>query len=350
MHLFDKAACLLPLASSFPSLYTHTSSGSCPPEHLCTCSLLIKRALPALFALRTHNCFWSASLTGLLHTLVVVRKQAVFICLALGHSTVVDLKCSLVEAWTRELLIAGAPNKCRRRGGWRVKARQYKRWRSNDDEILARRDRWEYDTSQCNWWSLLHVSEDSDEYYWCEQFRDQFGIPRAVFDYLMGILSDVDGLRDGKTVDIGVNRKRGKREGKPLCIRLLSTLRYLVSGSSLKKVSEEAVIGPGCLRRSFWRIVNHMVDNHYSEHVYMPRTSEEVRQTEERFSRMGFPGAITDVDGVQIPWHACPTAYAPTNTGKEGSPTLGFLEYVGPNGEIQHIHGPEHGVHMPLAL
>ena len=164
------------------------------PEHLCTCSLLKrarKRALPDIICIShdckrcwqcSHNCFWSASLTGLLHTLVVVRKQAVLICLALGHSTVVDLKCSLVEAWTRELLIAGAPNKCRRRGGWRVKARQYKRWRSNDDEILARRDYWEYDTSQCNWWSLLHASEDSHEYYWCEPFRVQFGIPRAVFD------------------------------------------------------------------------------------------------------------------------------------------------------------------------
>ena len=194
------------------------------------------------------------------------------LCLANMHPSVVDFKRLLVEGWARELLIAGSPNKFRRRGGWAVKPRQYRRFRPDDDQILSRRDYWECDTSQCNWWSLLNACEDPSEYYWCEQFRKQFGIPRAVFDYLLDKLSDVDGLRDGKTVYIGdTDKKRGKREGKPLCIRLLATLRYLVTGTSFAKVAEEAVIGKDAVRRAFWHIVDHMVAHHYQEHVHGPK-------------------------------------------------------------------------------
>ena len=109
------------------------------------------------------------------------------------------------------------------------------------------------------------------------------------------------------------------------------------------------------LRTSFWRIVEHMVDTQYHEHVYFPRTEAELHEVESRFAKMGMPGAFSDVDGVQLAWHKCPSVYAAMNTGKEGYPTLGFLEFVGPNGEVQHIHGPEPGtlqqklVDLPMA-
>ena len=77
------------------------------------------------------------------------------LCLANMHPSVVDFKRLLVEGWTRELLIAGSPNKFRRRGGWAVKPRQYKRFRPDEDQILTRRDYWECDTSQCNRCALV---------------------------------------------------------------------------------------------------------------------------------------------------------------------------------------------------
>ena len=94
--------------------------------------------------------------------------------------------------------------------------------------------------------------------------------------------------------------------------------------------------------------MDHVVDHMYSQHVYLPRSLEEVKTTETRFARQGFPGAVSDADGVQIPWIACPAVYAAANTGKEGYPTLGFLVFNGPNGEVQYIHGAELGMHIAI--
>ena len=257
-----------------------------------------------------------------------------------------DFNKRFVEALVREVCIAGNPGRHRRRGGWAVKPRQYKRWRPTEEDILCKRDLWEWDTTQCPWYSLLHASEDSEAHHYREQFRQKFGIPRAVYDDLLACLSQVDGLREGNKYVAASGKARGKREPKPLCIKLLACLYYLSSGTSFRKLEEVALMSEKVLRRSFWRIVEHMVDTHYHEHVYFPRTEEELCEVERRFAKMGMPGAFSDVDGVQLAWHACPSVYSAMNTGKEGYPTLGFLEFVGPNGEVQHIHGPEPGVSM----
>ena len=259
----------------------------------------------------------------------------------------VRFKNVYMQAWVRENMIHNNPGKARRRGSWNVKPRQHLRWRPNDEDILWRKDYWEWDTSRCNWWSLLECSESEDAHHFREQFRQQFGVARAVYDQLLDELRSVPGLEDGRMRVDAAGKQRGKRESKPLCIKLLAALRAVTSGISFRKLQEEACISEKSARRSFsWLIVDHIVDHLYNRHVYMPRSVEELKTTESRFARQGFPGAVSDLDGVQIPWNACPAVYAAANTGKEGYPTLGFLVFNGPNGEVQHIHGAELGVHI----
>ena len=108
-------------------------------------------------------------------------------------------KSVYMQAWVRESMIKNNPDKSRRRGGWKVKPRQYIRWRPLDEDIMCRKDYWEWDTEKCNWWSLLECSEPEDAHHFREQFRRQFGVARAVYDKVLDELRSVPGLQDGKT-------------------------------------------------------------------------------------------------------------------------------------------------------
>ena len=52
-------------------------------------------------------------------------------------------KSVYMQAWVRESMIKNNPDKSRRRGGWKVKPRQYIRWRPLDEDIMCRKDYWE---------------------------------------------------------------------------------------------------------------------------------------------------------------------------------------------------------------
>ena len=71
----------------------------------------------------------------------------------------VRFKSVYMQAWVRESMIKNNPDKARRRGGWKVKPRQYLRWRPSDEDVMCRKDYWEWDTSKCNWWSLLKAPQ-----------------------------------------------------------------------------------------------------------------------------------------------------------------------------------------------
>ena len=106
----------------------------------------------------------------------------------------VRFKSVYMQAWVRESMIKNNPDKARRRGGWKVKPRQYLRWRPSDEDVMGRKDYWEWDTSKCNWWSLLECSEPEDAYHFREQFRRQFGVARAVYDQMLDELRNVPRL------------------------------------------------------------------------------------------------------------------------------------------------------------
>ena len=59
----------------------------------------------------------------------------------------VRFKSVYMQAWVRESMIKNNPDKARRRGGWKVKPRQYLRWRPADEDVMCRKDYWEWDTS-----------------------------------------------------------------------------------------------------------------------------------------------------------------------------------------------------------
>ena len=78
----------------------------------------------------------------------------------------------------------------------------------------------------------MECSEPEDAHHFREQFRRQFGVARAVYDQLLDELRNVPGLQDGKTRTDAAGKQRGKREAKPLCIKLLV---FLVWAGGRKK-------------------------------------------------------------------------------------------------------------------
>ena len=91
-------------------------------------------------------------------------------------------KSVYMQAWVRESMIKNNPDKSRRRGGWKVKPRQYIRWRPLDEDIMCRKDYWEWDTEKCNWWSPSVVPDQSGSVG-----QDSKGIMHAWVDRTPGI-------------------------------------------------------------------------------------------------------------------------------------------------------------------
>ena len=63
------------------------------------------------------------------------------------------------------------------------------------------------------------------------------------------------------------------KESPNLCIKLLAALRYVTTGNSFEKLQEECLITKRSARRSFWLIVDHVVD-----HMYGGSQSESLMQ------------------------------------------------------------------------
>lgn len=49
--------------------------------------------------------------------------------------------------------------------------------------------------------------------------------------------------------------------------------------------------------------------HHFSQHIYLPKTQEELRSTEHKFAKSGFPGAFLSLDVVHCMWKSCPMKY-----------------------------------------
>ena len=71
--------------------------------------------------------------------------------------------------------------------------------------------------------------------------------------------------------------------------------------------------------------------------VKMPENTGELQKIEAQYKKLGFPGAVGSMDGVQFAWEACPFKHKNQFTGKETKPTIGFNFTVDHNKRIMNI-------------
>ena len=67
--------------------------------------------------------------------------------------------------------------------------------------------------------------------------------------------------------------------------------------------------------------------------------AEKLKESMDVYTRIGFPGAYCETDGVHLDWNACPSSARPRFSGKEGYPTLAFNVSALHSREIIHVYG-----------
>jgi len=77
-------------------------------------------------------------------------------------------------------------------------------------------------------------------------------------------------------------------------------------------------------RKFFIQFVHHFVEKLYDTNVFMPTTTDEIKELESQYRMVGFPGAIGSTDCVHIAWDQVPTQLKVECTGKEGFATLTY--------------------------
>ena len=223
----------------------------------------------------------------------------------------------------------------RRRNGWVVNPRQ------GDPAALIVEDKWWHDNSKSPYWAYFQCNDSYNERSHAGvAFYDEFHMPRVVFDDLQQMFSGVKGFQDKKRGEGG----RGMRT-QPLLLKVCSLVYILTDGGArpVYRAAQRACLSPQTVRKFHHAAITHVYFNHLRWHVYLPRTQEELQESESKFQRCGFAGAFCSMDVVHAPWHQCPHGFTHTCKGKEGFPTLAWNCAIDRTGLCIHISGPHHG-------
>ena len=105
---------------------------------------------------------------------------------------------------------------------------------------------------------------------------------------------------------------------KPVELKVAAVLEMCQSGLTFKTASRLYQIHETVLCGFFHEYMQMQVVVEYPKHVYIPTNPLEVRHILSMHANMGFPGAITMVDGTKVEWLGCPYADEFSHTGKEG--------------------------------
>lgn len=148
-----------------------------------------------------------------------------------------------------------------------------------------------------------------------QNFRRRFRIPFTVFkDYL------VPQFRQHNLFNI-------RRQFIPLEIKILVGLRMLARGLTADDIPELTGIGASTAQAIFKQFCQVMC-NHFSSAFLPDPTLENIRDAEEVYRKLGFPGCIGSIDCTHFEWKKCPQYLQNLCTGKEGYPTLAFQTVV----------------------
>jgi hypothetical protein len=183
---------------------------------------------------------------------------------------------------------AAAPSRKRRRGGW-TRVGKYSDEPGDAGKLAQHRHRW----SKRGAWELL---EDKRTYDPTsregKEFRLVSRLTRERFDYLVERLQADPFLGDAPADG------KGRPPKTPLKLKVICVLAVLGGGLSFVWIARWAGISKGEVRTVFHKVLEWLVVHEYDRWVTPPTEEADIRRTEARFARMGFPGCITCFDGV----------------------------------------------------
>ena len=195
-----------------------------------------------------------------------MRPPAERMCIAqmiMGVHWLHDLTSTIIRGVLRDKLHRKqreVVHRKKRRGGWHPKPRQFELYHTSLNASPARK--WEHDSTRSTLWLYLNAP---DAPHWDDAFRQEFGVPRCIFNDFLQTLQGVEGFKD-KTRGDG---RRGRRS-KPLQLKLALWFLTHREGFSFKRAGRIGCMDPGMFRKFFHKLNAWLVEHEYAKHVFMP--------------------------------------------------------------------------------
>ena len=177
--------------------------------------------------------------------------------------------------------------------------------------------------SPCQW-REQYLAVDS--VYPPKMFQETFGVPRAIYDFLMQTLGDE--LTDGPDC-CGT-------PSMPADIAILSALRILRTGNSIRQMDDMVGQSKSTIANKFTRFLQAVCDK--LGPVFLPDTpNESIDRSIMMFnSTRGFPGCAGSFDCTHFTWR-CPKYLQPLYKGKEGNTTIVAQAIASPDLYCTHL-------------
>ena len=190
------------------------------------------------------------------------------------------------------------------------------------------RSKWEHGWRHSHWWTrLTTVAESGDEHLLMrETVERKLRLPWELFDALANDMESDPALCERAT------------RAAPLRLKLCAALRHLATGHSFDGLESSFGMSAQTMRDFFWyKFVPWMMKNKYEEHVFAPKSVDELHDICQEYEYAGFPGCCGSVDGVHIPWYGFKAGARAEYVGKEKYPTLVFGVTVDHRYRIMHV-------------
>ena len=192
---------------------------------------------------------------------------------------------------------------------------------------------WRLDPAASPWWQLINkpgVDDVGTRAY--NAFRRKFRVPLVEVKKLVDAAQLVKEWADKET---GRGQGRGPSR-HPLILKVLAALRCLGKGCDPESQEDGAHISASTLKVFVPAFVRWLADDVFKQSVVLPE-GQDLQDSLEVFSKLGFPGAYCNTDGVHISWATCSAKLRALFTGKEHYPTVAFNVSVLQNRQIIYV-------------
>ena len=195
------------------------------------------------------------------------------------------------------------------------------------------------DYSKTSWGLMISHPMVADPNSWeGKKFHRRFRMDFAMFaEFLVPL------CKENNVFDMKYNSKI------PIEIKILAVLRILGRDNDCDTIAELSLIGESTCNSIFKKFVEKFSELFYEKYVYMP-TGNEMKEVNEVYSRVGFPGACGSMDGTHVRWLSCPLRLTNACKGKEYFPTLAWMVIVDHNRKIMHCSSSIWGAENDIGI
>lgn len=167
-------------------------------------------------------------------------------------------------------------------------------------------------------------------------FRSHFGMTLELVDKLVDIFWDNGWIENTHRYSSPLQLKLRSQ------LLILGSLHVLSNATPFRQLETSTNISTSEHLKFFHKFIDKMYSIKY-QHIYYPRTEEELKVVTDKYASVNLPGCGGSIDVVHVKWSNCPAGDYNRAKGKETFPSFAFQVITGYNREIFAVSSAQFG-------